>query len=289
MGYRLACIQDRAALVDGELWYDVERISDGALSHDPMRLLAAPERLHELDASLHRHAPHGRLSDVRLDAPVPRPSKAFLVGLNYRSHAAESSKEPPEHPMIFAKLPNSITGPNADLLMRSGRCDYEGELVVVIGPGGKDISQVRAWSHVAGLTVGQDFSDRATQMLTPLQQTTLGKSYDTFGPTGPHLVSTDLLDRDDLHLMTHVNGEKRQDVRTSELIFSVPFLIAYLSRICSLNPGDMIFTGTPDGVGMPQGRFLAHGDVVTTTIDGIGTIRNRCLRIDAPADPPFSA
>ena len=188
--------------------------------------------------------------------------------------------EIPEVPLVFTKFPSCITGPFDEVRLRSDRCDYEGELVVVVGPGGADIDSADAWDHVVGLTVGQDVSDRPAQFMNKPPQMNLGKSFDTFGPVGPVVASPDCFDDpDDLTLTTHVNGEARQDYRTSNMIFPVADLVAFLSRITTLATGDIIFTGTPDGTGAAQGLFLADGDVITTTIDGIGTMANACVRV----------
>ena len=181
--------------------------------------------------------------------------------------------------MVFTKFPSCIGGPTDDVIMRSDECDYEGELVVVIGKDGKDIKKEEAWSHILGLSVGQDFSDRGVQYKDQPAQFNLGKSFDTFGPTGPYLVSTDsFTDPSDLEIRTTVNGEVRQRDRTSNMIFDIPTLISYISSITSLVVGDIIFCGTPDGVGFRNGSFLNDGDIVETTIEGIGTMRNRCVR-----------
>ena len=164
-------------------------------------------------------------------------------------------------------------------------CDYEGELVVVIGTGGKDIASDDAWDHVVGVTVGQDISDRVAQFAADPPHWDLGKSFDTFGPLGPVLVSVGVVaNREAMRIRTSVNGEIRQDDTTANLMFDVPTLISYLSRITTLVAGDIIFTGTPDGIGAVSGRFLADGDVLTTTIDGIGTIENRCVRVSDHQD-----
>jgi 2-keto-4-pentenoate hydratase/2-oxohepta-3-ene-1,7-dioic acid hydratase in catechol pathway len=186
----------------------------------------------------------------------------------------------PEVPVIFTKFRSAITAPDSDVELRSDFCDYEGELVAVIGPGGRDITAGDAWDHVAGLCVGQDVSDRAVQMAATPPQFSLGKSFDTFGPIGPVVVSPDELDDPtSLRITTRVNGERRQNGSTDDLLFDIPTLVSYLSHITTLRPGDVIFTGTPGGVGVAQGLFLADGDVITTTIDGIGTITNRCRRL----------
>jgi 2-keto-4-pentenoate hydratase/2-oxohepta-3-ene-1,7-dioic acid hydratase in catechol pathway len=280
MGFRIANVAGRAALVAGDHYFDLETISGGSLGPDPMGALDAPERLSELSAGLADHEPTGALAGVELGPPVPRPQKSFGIGLNYHAHAAESSMEIPENPLVFTKFPSCIVGPAADVEMRSDGCDYEGELVVVIGPGGKDIAPEHAWNHVVGLTVGQDISDRPAQFAAKPPHFDLGKSFDTFGPIGPVLVSVDEVgDPSDLRIVTKINDEVRQEDTTANLIFDVPTLISYLSHITTLVTGDVIFTGTPEGIGAAQGTFLADGDVITTVIDGIGTMTNRCVRV----------
>ena len=280
MGFRLANVGGRGALVDGDHYYDLEELADGALSPDPMAALTTPDLLAELASGLGGRQPTGLLTEATLGPPVPRPRNSYGVGLNYRSHAEEASMEIPDVPLVFTKFPSCITGPFDEVRLRSDRCDYEGELVVVVGPGGADIDPADAWDHVVGLTVGQDVSDRHAQFMTQPPQFNLGKSFDTFGPIGPVVVSPDCSDDpDDLALTTHVNGEARQDDRTSNMVFPVADLVAFLSRITTLATGDIIFTGTPDGIGAAQGLFLADGDVITTTIDGIGTMANACVRV----------
>jgi 2,4-didehydro-3-deoxy-L-rhamnonate hydrolase len=278
MGFRLANVDGRAALVDDDHVYDLHTLSDGELGADPTAVVAECARLHELAAGLDRAEPTGKLADVVLGPPIPAPRHVFGVGLNYRSHAAETGAELPTVPMIFTKFPGCLVGPAADIAVASDSTDYEAELVVVIGARTRDVSVEEAWDSVAGLTVGQDVSDRGLQFAGKPPQFSLGKSHDTYGPTGPCVVSADLVgDRDDLHVRCEVNGEVRQDDTTANLIFPVPELVAYLSSILTLYPGDLIFTGTPAGVGRPQGKFLHAGDVVRTTIDGIGTLTNACV------------
>jgi len=280
VGFRLANVGGRGALVDGDHYYDLEELADGALSPDPMAALTTPDLLAELASGLGGRQPTGLVTEATLGPPVPRPRNSYGVGLNYRSHAEEASMEIPDVPLVFTKFPSCITGPFDEVRLRSDRCDYEGELVVVVGPGGADIDPADAWDHVVGLTVGQDVSDRHAQFMTQPPQFNLGKSFDTFGPIGPVVVSPDCSDDpDDLALTTHVNGEARQDDRTSNMVFPVADLVAFLSRITTLATGDIIFTGTPDGTGAAQGLFLADGDVITTTIDGIGTMANTCVRV----------
>ena len=280
MAFTFANVNGKSALMRENSFYDLEAISDGAVSADPMEALTTPEALHDLSANLDNFAASGSVDDIVLGAPVPRPTNSFGIGLNYQTHVDEAAMETPDVPMVFAKLPTCLPGPTSDVQMRSGECDYEGELVVVIGSGGKDINEDQGWEHVVGLTVGQDFSDRGAQFMNTPAQFTLGKSMDSFGPTGPVLVSTDSFsDPADLELRTWVNGELRQQDRTSSLIFSIPKLIAFISRFVTLKTGDLIFTGTPEGVGFRNGVFLTDGDVVRTSIEGIGTLENRCIQI----------
>jgi len=288
MGFRLADVEGRAVLVSDDHYYDVASISDGSLSSEPMRTLARPDRLGALAATLDRHEPAGLVSEATFGPPVSRPQKVFGIGLNYLDHAAEGSMEVPKNPLVFTKFPSCLVGPTDQVEMRGDHCDYEGELVVVIGRGGRDIATDAAWQHVLGLTVGQDISDRRVQFAAKPPHFDLGKSFDTFGPTGPVLVSVDELGApDDLRIVTRINGEERQNDVVGNMVFDVPTLIAYLSQITTLVTGDLIFTGTPAGVGAVDRRYLQDGDVIETTIDGIGTMTNRCVRIGdhhAPGD-----
>jgi 2,4-didehydro-3-deoxy-L-rhamnonate hydrolase len=280
MGFTLANVDGRAALVQDESYFDLETISDGAFGCDPMPALGRTAELSALADSLGDRPPTGSLAEVVLGAPVPRPRNCFAIGLNYQSHADESGMEVPAVPLTFTKFPSCIVGPTASVELRSDAVDYEGELVVVIGRAGHDISVTDAWMHVAGLTIGQDISDRPAQFAASPPHFDLGKSFDTFGPMGPVLVSVDSFENpDDLRVTTLINGEVRQDATTASMIFDVPALVSYLSRFTTLQPGDVIFTGTPDGIGMSTGRFLADGDVITTTIEGIGTMTNPCVRV----------
>lgn len=220
------------------------------------------------------------LRDADLGPPVPRPAKVFAIGLNYRSHATEAGLDLPKAPMVFTKFPSCLTGPEADVVLSSGFVDWEVELLVVIGRGGRNISEARALEHVAGYSVSQDISDRRLQFSDVPPQFSLGKSIDGFGPTGPAVVSLDeFADPNDLALTCDVGGERMQDARTSDMVFGVQPLVAYLSRHCTLEPGDLIFTGTPSGVGSTRNprRYLRAGEEIVSTIERIGTLRNRCV------------
>jgi 2-keto-4-pentenoate hydratase/2-oxohepta-3-ene-1,7-dioic acid hydratase in catechol pathway len=223
--------------------------------------------------------PTAPLAGASLLAPVPRPRQVFGVGLNYRQHVAEGAGAVPEEPAVFTKFPSCIAGPTGEIPVGSETVDWEVELVVALGRAAHRVPVERAWDHVAGLMVGQDVSDRAVQRRPPAQWS-LAKSFTGFGPTGPFLVTVDdVPDRDDLELGCSVNGEEVQKARTADLIFPVPELVSRLSHIVTLWPGDLIFTGTPSGVGYARTppRFLHAGDLLTSYIEGIGELRNRCV------------
>jgi 2-keto-4-pentenoate hydratase/2-oxohepta-3-ene-1,7-dioic acid hydratase in catechol pathway len=217
---------------------------------------------------------------VRLTAPVPDPQKIICLGLNYRDHAAEAGLAPPSAPMFFAKYANSLVGPTDPIVPPKSTCqvDYEAELAVVIGRAGRNITQAAALDHVAGAMAFNDVSARDLQLANNLW--TGGKAIDTFGPCGPALVTLDAIDDlQNLSVKARVNGETVQDGNTSSMIFGVAETIAFLSQIMTLEPGDIIATGTPAGVGnsrTPQ-LFLHPGDVVEVEIDGLGILRNPVL------------
>ena len=278
MAIGFANANGRAVLVDGDAWYDIAALTGDRVGPDPMVALTAAPELRDLADGLSQHDPGGTLADIELGPPIPRPRNSFGIGLNYVAHAEEFGLPVPDEPLVFTKFPSCLAGPRSEVRLRGDTVDYEGELVVVIGTTGKDIAEGRAWDHVFGVTVGQDISDRTQQNATDPPQFSLGKSFDTYGPIGPVVVSPDLLpDRDDLRVTTDVNGRRRQDDTTANMIFSVSELISYLSHIVTLSPGDLIFTGTPAGTGSASDDYLVDGDVITTTIAGIGTLENRCV------------
>ena len=272
MAFRLANHNSRAVLIDGDGWHDLAAATGGAFSGDPMEAVRRHAELH--DVSLAGRSPDGRVADAVLAAPVPEPRCVFAIGLNYADHAGEADMDLPENPLVFTKFPSCLSGPTADIELNSGAADYEAELVVVIGTGGRDIAPGDAWDHVMGFTIGQDISDRALQFAAQPPHFDLGKSRDTYGPCGPAVVSSDLVtDPGNLTITCDVNAERRQTGNTGQLIFDVPTLISYISSILTLEVGDLIFTGTPEGVGAMQGSFLSPGDVIETTIDGLGSMR----------------
>ena len=274
---KLANVDGRAALVLGDQIADVATASDGRFGPDPMALYECWDEFRDFAATV--AAPTGSVVESALRNPVPRPRQVFAIGLNYRSHAEESGAALPEVPAVFTKVPASLAGPFDDIAVAGPSIDWEVELVVVIGGVADRATTSDAWSHVAGVAVGQDISDRHLQFAAGAQFS-LGKSRRGFGPIGPWLVTPDeLTNPDDLALGCSVNGEKMQDARTADLVFDVPNLIAELSAVLPLLPGDVIFTGTPAGVGIARKppRFLQPGDTLETWIEGVGTIRNRIV------------
>jgi 2-keto-4-pentenoate hydratase/2-oxohepta-3-ene-1,7-dioic acid hydratase in catechol pathway len=220
------------------------------------------------------------LNSVQLLAPVQKPGKILCVGLNYRDHAVESNMAIPSVPTIFLKLPNAVTGPDANIVLplNSTQPDYEAELAAVIGREGRNIRPEDWKQHVLGYTILNDVSARDVQLAT--SQWTLGKSFDTFAPIGPAIVTTDEIeDPHTLDVQLSIDGEVLQHSNTKHLIFRMPDLIAYISSVIPLEPGDIISTGTPAGVGLgrkPQ-RWLKPGEEIVIRIQGIGELKNRTV------------
>ncbi|MEV1130235.1 fumarylacetoacetate hydrolase family protein [Agromyces sp. NPDC049794] len=232
-----------------------------------------------------RHA----VAEVHVLAPV-LPGKILAIGLNYQAHVEETNLARPEVPVVFAKLPSSVTGPFDPIVIpfEETRTDYEGELGIVISKRGYRVSKEDAWEYVGGLTALNDVSGRRAQLETPMRQFTLGKSFDTFTPLGPVIASVDsVANRDELGVKTTLAGEIMQDGNTRQLIFDIPELIEYLTRGVTLEPGDLIATGTPGGVGDERKppRYLMPGDVVEVEVEGVGAIRNP-VRAEAAAGSP---
>lgn len=219
---------------------------------------------------------------TRLGAPIERPSKIICIGLNYSDHAAESNMQVPAEPVIFFKSTTAICGPNDDLIIprNSTKTDWEVELAVVIGKKTSYIDEAQATSHIAGYMLHNDYSERAFQ-LERSGQWVKGKSCDSFAPLGPFLATTDELpDTGNLRLWLTVNGKKMQEGTTRNMVFKVPFLIAYLSQFMTLLPGDIISTGTPAGVGLgqkPDPVYIQPGDVIELGIDGLGSSRQKAV------------
>ena len=227
--------------------------------------------------------------DVQWLPPIPWPGKILCVGLNYADHAKETGKTPPPEPLIFSKLGTALRacGDNIVLPWVTEMVDYEAELVVVIGREGRDIPKATALDFVAGYMCGNDVTARDWQKEKPGGQWLLGKSFDSFAPTGPWFVPAQNIDPGDLGVQLRLNGETMQDSRTSQMLFPVDELIAYISQVCTLEPGDLIFTGTPHGVGVARDPqvFLQPGDCVEVEISGLGVLRNPVVAANAPARP----
>ena len=222
------------------------------------------------------------LAGVTLLPPVLDPQKIICVGLNYADHAAETGATPGAEPVIFCKFPTTLRGHEAaiELPPQSSQVDYEAELVAVIGRAARRVNQEDAWQYVGGYCCGNDVSARDWQKNKPGKQWLLGKSFDGFAPLGPWLVTPDeIADPGNLPIELRLNDEVMQSSSTSQLIFKIDYLVSYLSHVCTLLPGDLIFTGTPAGVGMARTPpvFLQAGDVAEVTIQGLGTLRNRVV------------
>ncbi|WPB88560.1 fumarylacetoacetate hydrolase family protein [Streptomyces malaysiensis] len=274
---RIANLSGRLTLIVDGRAVDVEQASGGRFAADPQAVYERWEEFHTWAKTADLPTGDG-FEPANLGSPAPAPRQTLAIGLNYRGHASESGFAAPEGlPPVFTKFATSITGPVTEVkLPEGGHTDWEVELVVVIGRRAEAVSETDAWRHVAGLAVGQDISERVVQLAGPAPQFSLGKSFPGFAPIGPWLVTPDEFDNpDDLELRCAINGEEVQKGRTRDLIFSVPALIAGLSAVLPLLPGDVIFTGTPAGVGLgrnPQ-RWLAAGDELVSTIEGIGELR----------------
>ncbi|WP_181801203.1 fumarylacetoacetate hydrolase family protein [Streptomyces shenzhenensis] len=273
---RLGVLDGHAVVVSGDWAANVQWASQGRLPSDPMALLDDWSRTRDWAAGLPGEAYDIPVDPIALSAPVPRPRQVFAVALNYPPHAAEAGFAPPEEPLVFTKFPACVTGPHTSVALPEGKVDWEVELVAVIGRETSRVGEDRAWEAVAALTVGQDLSERVTQLRGKPAQFSLGKSFPGFGPIGPVLVTPDELDDpDDLEIAALLNGETVQHDRTKSMIFPVPELIARLSAVLPLFPGDLVFTGTPAGVGnrMNPPRYLTDGDELISRIEGIGEIR----------------
>jgi 2-keto-4-pentenoate hydratase/2-oxohepta-3-ene-1,7-dioic acid hydratase in catechol pathway len=255
---------------------DVESASGGRFPADPDDVMPQWDELREWAAGYGggEVVPY---TPGDLGAPLLRPAQVFGIGLNYRDHAAESGVGVPAAPAVFTKFRTCLTGPYDAVRLPSGQVDWEVELVVVIGRRAEQVAEEDAWSYVAGVTVGQDLSERSVQLAGPVPQFSLGKSFPGFGPFGPAIVTPDeLADPDDLELACFLDHEVLQKGRTRDMVFSVPELVARLSAVCPLLPGDLIFTGTPSGIGWTREprRTLQPGDELVTEVVGIGQMRH---------------
>jgi 2-keto-4-pentenoate hydratase/2-oxohepta-3-ene-1,7-dioic acid hydratase in catechol pathway len=274
---RVANLRGRAALVDGTRALDVAAASGGRFGPEPQSLFEDWRGFREWasGASVDEGLPYSRKD---LGAPVPQPGQVFAIGVNYAAHASEAGYPPDAMPVVFTKFPSCISGPDTTVVLPGPTVDWEVELVIVIGSVTRGVTRQRAWDHVAGLMVGQDLSERTMQMQGARPQFSLAKSFPGFGPTGPYLTTVDELDDpSDLGISCSVSGEVMQSARTSSMVYDVPELIQRLSSVCTLRPGDLIFSGTPAGVGnarVPK-RFLGERDELVSRIDGLGELETR--------------
>ena len=281
---RFGCVDGRAVLVTDSLasYVDIEKVSDKKLPSEPMACLERWSEVCSLAGSLESvEASELTTHDLnKLGCPLPRPRQIFAIGINYKAHAAEMNNPLPKEPLVFTKFQSSLNSPNGTLTLVGEKCDFEAELVAVIATGGRNISASKAWEHIAGLCVGQDVSDRALQYTNTPPQFSLGKSRAGFTPIGPWITdAATLATRANLEMTCRVAGEIMQHTQTDDMIFEIPEIISYLSSICELFSGDVIYTGTPSGVGAgrtPQ-RFLRSGDLIETTIQDLGTLTNKCI------------
>lgn len=281
---RLATIQTpagpRAAVLHGLDYVDLHA-TDSALPTSVRALLeASPAALQAAEQAAARPAAiRIPAASAKLLPPVPDPQKIVCVGLNYRDHAAESGSPIPKEPVLFSKYPTALIGPDQPIVLPpvSKEVDYEAELVLVVGKAGRNLTPEQARGNLAGYTIGHDVSARDWQLKKDGKQWMAGKTFDTFAPIGPLLVTADeVKDPHNLAIRLRLNGQTMQDSNTKQMVFSAGELLAYLSRIFTLHPGDLVFTGTPPGVGFVRKPpvFLKGGDVVEVEVEGLGVLRN---------------
>jgi 2-keto-4-pentenoate hydratase/2-oxohepta-3-ene-1,7-dioic acid hydratase in catechol pathway len=281
---RLATIKTwagpRAAVQVGDAFVDVHAVDAqlpatvrGLLEGGPALLQAAAQAARRPEAFKYA------AQDVEFFAPVHDARKIVCVGLNYKDHAAESGSPIPRDPVLFSKYSTALVGHNQNIVLPpvSQKVDFEAELVVVIGKRGRNVPAASAMEYVAGYACGHDVSARDWQLEKDGKQWMAGKTFDTFAPLGPTLVTADEVpDPQNLRIQLRLNGQTMQDSSTSQLIFSVAHVVAYISQIFTIEPGDLIFTGTPPGVGMARKPpvFLKPGDVCEVEVEGLGVLRN---------------
>lgn len=281
---RLATIQTplgpRAALLDGEQYVDLHSTDTNLPASLRLFLEGGTTLLHlAREAAQQPKAARTPVQSAKLLSPIPDPKKIICLGLNYRDHALETGAPIPKEPILFSKYATALIGAEQPIILPpvSQEVDFEAELVIVIGKRGRHIRPELAMDYVAGYTVGHDVSARDWQLKKEGKQWMVGKTFDTFAPTGPHLVTADEVP--DPHLLPirlRLNGQTMQDSNTKQMIFRVPETLAYLSTVFTLEPGDLIFTGTPPGVGFARKPpvYLKAGDVVEVEIEGLGVLRN---------------
>jgi 2,4-diketo-3-deoxy-L-fuconate hydrolase len=270
---RIANVDGRLKVLVGEGAVDAATLSGGRFGPDPQSAYDHFEELREWAAGVEE--PTEPFLAERAGPPVPAPRQVFGIGLNYTDHAAESGFTAPAAPVVFTKYVSSFSGPVSEVILPAGSVDWEIEVVAVIATVARHVEPEHGWDHVAGLTAGQDLSERELQRSGPAPQFGLAKSFPGFSPMGPAVVTMDeLADPDNIGLGCTVNGEEMQNARTSDMIFGIPVLVSYLSRIVTMYPGDIIYTGTPPGVGMGRTppRYLAHDDHLRSWVEGLGEL-----------------
>lgn len=271
----------RAGALDGHVVIDLSA-TDPSLPASVRLILEAGEQTLRRAEAASKSPKRVVVDNAKLLAPIPDPQKVIGVGLNYKDHAAEQGLKLPADPVIFSKFPSAVIGPDEPIVLPivSQEIDFEAELVVVIGQRGKNIPEDRALEYVAGYTVGHDVSARDWQQRKDGKQWVLGKSFDTFAPSGPALVTKDEVpDPHKLAIKFRLNGETMQDSSTSQMAAKVQEIIAYISQVFTLIPGDLIYTGTPPGVGFARRPpvFMKPGDICEVEIESLGILRNPCV------------
>ncbi len=270
----------RAALQQGSRFIDLQSANPALPSSVKALLEGGPDLLQAAaQAARNPSAKAYPSGEVRLLAPIPDPQKVICIGLNYRDHAAESGAPIPREPVLFSKFPTAVIGSEEPIVLPavSKEVDYEAELVLVVGKKGRNFSEAEAANYLAGYTVGHDVSARDWQLKKDGKQWMAGKTFDTFAPCGPVLVTRDeVSDPCRLDIQLRLNGQVMQNSNTRQMIFSPAFLLAYVAQVVTLMPGDLVFTGTPPGVGMARKPpvFLKAGDVVEVEIEQLGVLRN---------------
>jgi 2-keto-4-pentenoate hydratase/2-oxohepta-3-ene-1,7-dioic acid hydratase in catechol pathway len=285
---RIATIQTpkgpRAAVLQGDAYIDLHG-TDASLPPSVRLLLEGGTAMLRAakQAAAHTDAVRHPAAVVKLLPPIPDPAKIICMGLNYRDHAAETGAKIPSEPVLFSKFNTALIGPDEPIVLPavSKKVDYEAELVLVVGKKGRHLTAATALEHLAGYTVGHDVSARDWQLEKDGRQWLAGKTFDTFAPLGPTLVTPDeLSDPLNLAVRLRLNGQTMQDGSTRHMIFPPAAALAYISQVVTLQPGDLVFTGTPPGVGMARKPpvWLKAGDVVEVEIEGLGVLRNPVMQ-----------
>jgi 2-keto-4-pentenoate hydratase/2-oxohepta-3-ene-1,7-dioic acid hydratase in catechol pathway len=270
--------------LDGARAVDLHDASGGQIPCEPELAYERWDEVLQLAGEL-SGAEATTIDRARLGSPSPQPRQIFGIGVNYADHGDEAGMEIPEVPLVFTKLSTSVTGPYGTIQLSTETVDWEVEIAVIIGKDARDVPREHSWAFVAGITAGQDLSDRDIQWRPPSSpQFTLGKSLAGFAPLGPILVTPDEYpDRDDIELTCLLNGEEVQHSTSAQMLLSIPEIISYLSGILTLRPGDVIFTGTPSGIGMTRKppRYLEDGDTLESFVAGVGSMSHTFAAVRA--------